>query len=81
MRHVFKRASMSAAFFCLGRSGAPFEQTSNSVKRKMLYFWKKVAHLDGESLNTFFEVLEDWERHLAHLDFEGLERDDEPSGP
>ncbi len=40
-----------------------------------------MAHLDGESLNTFFEVLEDWERHLAHLDFEGLERDDEPSGP
>lgn len=42
---------------------------------------KDMAHRKGESLNTFFEVLEEWERHLAHLDFEGLERDDEPSGP
>lgn len=31
--------------------------------------------LERESLNSLFETLEEWERHLAHVDLEGLERD------
>ncbi len=34
-----------------------------------------MAHLDGESSNTLFEVLAEWERHLTPLDLDGLERD------
>ncbi|QFT93374.1 hypothetical protein FIU86_11030 [Roseovarius sp. THAF9] len=33
--------------------------------------------LERESLNSLFETLEEWERHLAHLDLDGLERDDD----
>ncbi len=40
-----------------------------------------MAHLEGESLNSLFEVLEEWENHFAHLDFEGLERDDDQPSP
>lgn len=34
----------------------------------------KMAHPDGETLNSVFEVLEDWEHQLKHenLDFEEL---------
>ncbi|MET4129346.1 hypothetical protein [Roseovarius sp. MBR-6] len=31
--------------------------------------------LERESLNSLFETLQEWERHLAHLDLDGLERD------
>ena len=27
-----------------------------------------MANLEGESSNTLFEVLDEWERHLAQLD-------------
>lgn len=33
---------------------------------------ESMAHLEGESSNTLFEVLDEWERHLAQLDPEGL---------
>ena len=32
----------------------------------------KVARLGGESSNTLFEALDEWERHLAQLDPKGL---------
>ncbi|WP_255720263.1 recombinase family protein [Acuticoccus kalidii] len=32
----------------------------------------EMAHLDGESSNSLFEVLDEWERHLAQLGPEGL---------
>lgn len=32
---------------------------------------KGLAHLEGETSNTLFEVLDEWERHLAQLDPKG----------
>lgn len=40
-----------------------------------------VAHLEGESSNALFEVLSDWERHLAQLDRDGLRCDDAQPRP
>jgi len=34
-----------------------------------------MVDLTGEESNLLFQVLEEWERHLAHLDLDGLERD------
>lgn len=34
-----------------------------------------MAHLEGETSNTLFEVLAEWERHLTQLDLHGLERE------
>jgi hypothetical protein len=40
---------------------------------------EKLARLEGESSNTLFDVLTEWERHLAQLDPKGLGcRDDKP---
>lgn len=41
----------------------------------------RVVRVEGESLNTLFETLEEWERHLALLDFDGLRCDDEHFTP
>lgn len=38
-----------------------------------------MAHLEGESSNTLFEVLAEWERHLTQLDLHGRERGNEAS--
>lgn len=39
-----------------------------------------MVDLSGEELNLLFQVLEDWERHLAHLDRDDLRcGDDEPA--
>ena len=39
-----------------------------------------VVDLTGEESNLLFEVLQDWERHLAQLDLNGLEvRNDKPN--
>ena len=35
---------------------------------------ERMVLLERESLNSLFETLEEWERHLAHLDLDGLER-------
>lgn len=40
-----------------------------------------MAHLEGESSNTLFEVLSEWERHLAQLDHKGLRCDDDQFKP
>ena len=34
-----------------------------------------LVDLTAEESNLLFQVLEEWERHLAHLDLDGLERD------
>lgn len=34
-----------------------------------------MVDLTGEESNLLFQVLEEWERHLAQLDLDGLERD------
>ncbi len=40
---------------------------------------KSLAHLEGESSNTLFEVLAEWERHLTQLDRSGQGvRDENP---
>ena len=36
-----------------------------------------LVHLTEEESNLLFEVLESWKRHLAQLDLDGRERDDE----
>lgn len=38
---------------------------------------RATARLDGETSNTLFETLEEWERHLAQLDSLSLRCDDE----
>jgi len=40
-----------------------------------------MVHLSGETSNTLFEALEEWERHLAQLDREGPRCDDEHFRP
>jgi len=40
-----------------------------------------LAHLEGESSNTLFEVLDEWERHLAQLDPKGLRCDHDKPAP
>lgn len=40
-----------------------------------------MVHLEGESLNSLFETLEQWERHLAQLDFKNLRCDDDEFAP
>ena len=40
----------------------------------------RMVRLERESLNSLFETLEDWERHLAQLGPEGLRcADDQPA--
>ncbi len=38
-----------------------------------------MVDLTGEESNLLFEVLQSWECHLAQLDLDGRERDDEKS--
>jgi len=38
-----------------------------------------MVDLTGEESNLLFEVLESWERHLAQLDLDGRERENEKS--
>ena len=38
----------------------------------------EMVGLTGESSNQLFQVLEEWERHLASIDPKGLGCDDEP---
>lgn len=51
---------------------------SERIKRKtrlalnLLIYRQEMARLEGESSNTFFEVLEEWEQHLTQLDLDGL---------
>ena len=40
-----------------------------------------MVRLEGEKLNSLLEVLEEWERHLAQLDFESLRCDDDEFAP
>ena len=40
-----------------------------------------MVHLERESLNSLFEVLEEWERHLAQHDLSDLRCDDEDPAP
>ena len=40
-----------------------------------------MARLEGESSNSLFDVLEEWEAHLAHLDWDSLRCDDEQLRP
>lgn len=49
------------------------------LNRNTVFEIKAVVHLDGESSNTLFEVLAEWERHLTQLDLDGRERGDEAS--
>lgn len=42
-------------------------------------FSEKLARLERESSNTFFEVLEEWERHLTQLDLDGQRCEDDES--
>jgi hypothetical protein len=44
-----------------------------------LIIFENVVRLEGESSNTLFEVLTEWERHLTQLDLDGRERGDEKS--
>ena len=41
----------------------------------------RLAHLEGESSNTLFEVLDEWERHLTQLDPMGPGCDDDQPKP
>lgn len=42
----------------------------------------KMVRLERESLNSLFETLEEWERHLAQLDPKGLRcGHDKPPSP
>jgi len=34
-----------------------------------------MVELTAEESNLLFQVLEEWEHHLAHIDLDGLERD------
>ena len=46
---------------------------------KRIYVKKILVDLTGEESNRLFQVLEDWERHLAQLDLDGLGvRDENP---
>ena len=38
-----------------------------------------LVHLEGETSNALFEVLEDWDHHLRHVDFSCL--DEKIEGP
>ena len=53
----------------LSRALRPYPGVSGRVGKG------EMVLLERESLNSLFETLEEWERHLAHLDLEGLERD------
>ena len=40
-----------------------------------------MAHWEGESSNSLFEALEEWERHLALLDRDDLRCEDDEIAP
>ena len=40
-----------------------------------------MVHLEGESLNSLFEVLEEWEAHLASTDLNDQRCDDDAFTP
>ncbi len=40
-----------------------------------------MVRLEGESLNSLFEILEEWEAHLASLDRDDLRCDDDEIEP
>ncbi len=40
-----------------------------------------MVRLEGEELNSLFETLEEWEHHLAQLDFDSLRCDDDEFAP
>ena len=41
----------------------------------------RMARLGGESSNSFFEALEEWQSHLAHHDLNDLRCDDDEFAP
>jgi hypothetical protein len=47
------------------------EQSSNGFLNEGATISKKeMARLEGESSNDFFEILEDWNEQLKHIDFD-----------
>ena len=40
-----------------------------------------MVHLERENLNSLFEVLEEWEAHLADYDLNDLRCDDDEPAP
>ena len=60
---VYETPNFSFPFKCLGNFLEP--------KSDMVL-------LEGESLNSLFDALEEWEYHLASIDAERLRCDDDP---
>ena len=57
----------------------PFEHSSNSCLNEGDNFLKKMARPGGETSNELFEVLEDWDHQLQHINFDKFE--DKPEEP
>lgn len=47
----------------------------------MAKYLKNMARLEGDCSNSLFDTLEEWERHLASLDFIDLRCDDDQLAP
>ena len=46
-----------------------------------MVIWLKMVRLEGESLNSLFDTLQEWEIHLAQHDLSNLRCDDDTFAP
>lgn len=63
----------------LWRANGEFLVSDSRIHTEIKYIYRELVDLTGEESNLLFQVLQDWERHLAQLDLKGLEvRNDKP---
>ena len=46
-----------------------------------MVIWLKMVRLEGESLNSLIDTLQEWENHLARLDSKSLRCEDDTFAP